>query len=403
MIKMFLLIDMVIKVNSQTSGIINQHEVITHPVATNFQETFKIPPSKKIILKYNITFKAEKCCPVIGFGLINSNRSGRAYYTKCSKETLIYTALYSRWHIYTKSSFPHSGCQIVSDNYICIGTRTLVVTSPRVWAFGAGYECTQATNLNLTIGYQLQYFTDYQGQCEPLQKDFCKNNFNYNNTSFPNPLGHSSQREANSMYVFALNAVKIYNCYQHIHLFACRVMFPQCLPNGNAIFPCAEMCSDFANGCIKGLIEFDQPVICNGLSSLKDPYKCFYEPIRCSPLQAPKFGTVVTGGHMLLNDSRYSCNNGYILVGDAIRHCNHSGLWNGSAPTCRDLSTKSSIGRLTVESPHKLSAIILSVVFSIIILVILALILVYTRRNTTFDCLRDRQHPWTHMFHLNKN
>ena len=384
----FLLYNMVIRMNSQTSGNISHRELITHPEANYFQEIFKIPPSKKIIFKYNITFNAEKCCPIIRVELINSSRSGRVYNTQCSKVRLDYTALYSRWYIYTKNGFPHSGCKVISDNYVCIGTRTLVVTSPRVWAFGAGYECEKSTNLNLTIGYQLEYFSDYQGQCESLHKEYCKSNFNYSYTSFPNALGQTSQREANAMFVFTLNVVSIFNCYQHAHLFACRVLFPECLPNGNAIFPCAEMCSDFANGCNNALIEFDQPVICNGLSSLKDPYKCIYEPIRCPPLQAPKFGTVVTSGHMLFNASMYSCNNEYMLVGDAIRHCNHNGLWNGSAPTCRDLSTKSPIGGLPVQRPYNLSAIIPSVVFSIIILMIIALI--YTRRNILLDCLKDR-------------
>ena len=377
--------------NSLKPGTISHHELITHPDANFFAETFKIPPSKKIIFKYNITFKVEKCCPIIGFGLINSNWSGRAYYTECSKETLIYTALYSRWYIYTKNGFPHSGCQIVSDNYICIGTRTLVVTSPRVWAFGVGYECTQATNLNLTIGYRLHYFTDYQGQCEPLHKEYCKSKFNYSYTSFPSPLGHTSQREANTMYVFALNVANIYNCYQHAHLFACRALFPECQPNGTAIFPCAEMCSDFADGCIKGLIKFDQPAICGGLSSLKDPYKCFYAPIRCPSLQAPKFGTLMTSGHMLFNVSSYSCINGYILVGDAIRHCNHSGLWNGSAPICKAPSTESQVEGLPVESPSNLSLIIPSVVCSIIIIVIIGLVSIYTRRNTKYNCLDKRR------------
>ena len=389
----FLLYDMFIRMNSQKAGIISHHELITHPAANYFEETFKIPPSKKISFKYNITFTAEKCCPIIGFGLINSNWSGRAYYTQCSKVRFDYTALYSRWYIYTKNGFPHSGCQIVSNNYICIGTRTLVVTSPRVWAFGAGYECKKSNNLNLTIGYQLEYFTDYQGQCEPLHKEYCKNNFNYNYTLFPNVLGHTSQREANSMYVFALSVTSIFNCYQHAHLFACRTLFPECQANGNAIFPCAEMCSDFLDGCIKGIIEFDQPTLCGGLISLNDPYKCYYEPIRCPALQAPKFGTLVTSGHMLFNASMYSCNNGYILVGDAIRHCNHSGLWNGSAPICKalELSTKSPIRGLPVESPYNLSLIIPSVVCSIIIIVIIGLVSVCTRQNKKCNCFNKRR------------
>ena len=45
-------------------------------------------------------------------------------------------------------------------------------------------------------------------------------------------------------------------------------------------------------------------------------------------------GVVVTVETGLGADANYTCNEGYDLVGDALRTCEENGQWNGGEPSC---------------------------------------------------------------------
>lgn len=63
---------------------------------------------------------------------------------------------------------------------------------------------------------------------------------------------------------------------------------------------------------------------------------CFYFKLAdCGGLVSPTNGVVImpdvyTAGQIAV----YSCDRGYALSGPAIRTCQSSGSWNGSAPHC---------------------------------------------------------------------
>ena len=58
--------------------------------------------------------------------------------------------------------------------------------------------------------------------------------------------------------------------------------------------------------------------------------------VDCGTLTDPDKGQVThTAGTSLGQTATYSCNTGYILVGDSTRTCQATETWSGSAPTCQ--------------------------------------------------------------------
>ena len=56
--------------------------------------------------------------------------------------------------------------------------------------------------------------------------------------------------------------------------------------------------------------------------------------IHCSSLTDPDNGTVSLSGTTYNSVSTYSCDSGYVLMGDDMRTCSDTGLWSGNQPTC---------------------------------------------------------------------
>ena len=54
----------------------------------------------------------------------------------------------------------------------------------------------------------------------------------------------------------------------------------------------------------------------------------------CDDLSAPANGDVDQPGNSVGTVSTYTCNGGYLLVGDETRTCQESGQWSGSQPIC---------------------------------------------------------------------
>ena len=60
----------------------------------------------------------------------------------------------------------------------------------------------------------------------------------------------------------------------------------------------------------------------------------FFAEINCGPLPNPEKGVVSFQSTEFLSIARYSCNNGYILMGSPERECMANGKWSGSEPIC---------------------------------------------------------------------
>ena len=57
--------------------------------------------------------------------------------------------------------------------------------------------------------------------------------------------------------------------------------------------------------------------------------------VDCGNLSNPRFGKVVLSGTVFGSTATYSCQPGYILVGQSTRSCQADGDWSGRAPVCR--------------------------------------------------------------------
>ncbi len=54
----------------------------------------------------------------------------------------------------------------------------------------------------------------------------------------------------------------------------------------------------------------------------------------CDPLRDIRNGRVLFTGTTVDSTATYSCNKGYILVGEQTRTCQYDGQWSGEEPVC---------------------------------------------------------------------
>jgi len=67
-------------------------------------------------------------------------------------------------------------------------------------------------------------------QCERISLELCMN-LPYNLTSFPNYLGHLSQRESSVSWESSLFPALVQTgCYQYLMFYACTLLVPKCDP-----------------------------------------------------------------------------------------------------------------------------------------------------------------------------
>ena len=57
--------------------------------------------------------------------------------------------------------------------------------------------------------------------------------------------------------------------------------------------------------------------------------------IECDSLPDIKNGRVLLSGTTVGSTATYSCNKGFVLVGESTRICQSSGEWSGKEPVCR--------------------------------------------------------------------
>lgn len=79
--------------------------------------------------------------------------------------------------------------------------------------------------------------------------DFCKHHkVPYNETVFPNYLGHFGQPDA-------IQAIEVFDplvdvkCSDLVPLFLCSLFAPKCGPTGQSVLPCASLCNEVMRAC----------------------------------------------------------------------------------------------------------------------------------------------------------
>uniref|UniRef100_A0A8C5V8Y9 Corin, serine peptidase n=1 Tax=Microcebus murinus TaxID=30608 RepID=A0A8C5V8Y9_MICMU len=98
--------------------------------------------------------------------------------------------------------------------------------------------------------------------CEPIAVELCMN-LPYNYTSYPNYLGHRTQKEASISWESSLFPALVQtNCYKYLMFFACTVLVPKCdVSTGQRVPPCRALCEHSKERCesVLGIVGLQWP------------------------------------------------------------------------------------------------------------------------------------------------
>ncbi|XP_035280434.1 atrial natriuretic peptide-converting enzyme isoform X2 [Anguilla anguilla] len=104
--------------------------------------------------------------------------------------------------------------------------------------------------------------TQHQSQCEPITLELCMN-LPYNTTSFPNYLGHQTQKETSISWESSLFPALVQtNCYKYLMFFACTILVPKCDPESHQkVPPCRSLCRNSKERCesVLGIVGLQWP------------------------------------------------------------------------------------------------------------------------------------------------
>uniref|UniRef100_A0A8D0HJP3 Corin, serine peptidase n=1 Tax=Sphenodon punctatus TaxID=8508 RepID=A0A8D0HJP3_SPHPU len=99
-------------------------------------------------------------------------------------------------------------------------------------------------------------------QCELITLELCMN-LPYNFTSYPNYLGHRTQKEASISWESSLFPDLVQtNCYKYLMFFACTILVPKCDPRiHERIPPCRALCEHSKERCesVLGIVGLQWP------------------------------------------------------------------------------------------------------------------------------------------------
>lgn len=99
-------------------------------------------------------------------------------------------------------------------------------------------------------------------RCEPISLELCMN-LPYNLTSYPNYLGHLSQRESSVSWESSLFPALVQTgCYQYLMFYACTLLVPKCDPVSlQKVPPCRSLCRTAKEKCesVLGIVGLQWP------------------------------------------------------------------------------------------------------------------------------------------------
>ncbi|XP_008322950.1 atrial natriuretic peptide-converting enzyme isoform X2 [Cynoglossus semilaevis] len=99
-------------------------------------------------------------------------------------------------------------------------------------------------------------------RCEPISLELCMN-LPYNLTTYPNYLGHLSQRESSVSWESSLFPALVQTgCYQYLMFYACTLLVPKCDPvTMQRVPPCRSLCRNAKEKCesVLGIVGLQWP------------------------------------------------------------------------------------------------------------------------------------------------
>uniref|UniRef100_A0A8C6LFN1 Corin, serine peptidase n=1 Tax=Nothobranchius furzeri TaxID=105023 RepID=A0A8C6LFN1_NOTFU len=114
---------------------------------------------------------------------------------------------------------------------------------------GGNAACDPRSNINCS-------------RCEPISLELCLN-LPYNLTSYPNYLGHLSQRESSVSWESSLFPALVQTgCYQYLMFYACTLLVPKCDPFSlQKVPPCRSLCRNAKEKCesVLGIVGLQWP------------------------------------------------------------------------------------------------------------------------------------------------
>lgn len=85
-------------------------------------------------------------------------------------------------------------------------------------------------------------------RCQKIDLPFCSAILPYNETSYPNIIGHWNLSSLEESFI-AFRQVVDAECYPLAREFVCRLLQPECLPGDVLVYPCRDFCADFKRSC----------------------------------------------------------------------------------------------------------------------------------------------------------
>ncbi|XP_028254776.1 atrial natriuretic peptide-converting enzyme isoform X3 [Parambassis ranga] len=129
------------------------------------------------------------------------------------------------------------------------GQPSCISTSCQPACGGGGAACDPRSNSSCT-------------RCEPISLELCMN-LPYNLTSYPNYLGHQSQRESSVSWESSLFPALVQTgCYQYLMFYACTLLVPKCDPVSlQRVPPCRSLCRNAKEKCesVLGIVGLQWP------------------------------------------------------------------------------------------------------------------------------------------------
>ncbi|KAM9414401.1 LOW QUALITY PROTEIN: atrial natriuretic peptide-converting enzyme [Pholidichthys leucotaenia] len=132
------------------------------------------------------------------------------------------------------------------------GQSGCVSTSCQPTCGGGGATCDPRNNNSNCL----------TGHCEPITLELCLN-LPYNLTSYPNYLGHQSQRESSVSWESSLFPALVQTgCYRYLMFYGCTLLVPKCDPvTLQRVPPCRSLCRGAKQKCesVLGVVGLQWP------------------------------------------------------------------------------------------------------------------------------------------------
>ncbi|KAM7376859.1 hypothetical protein PAMA_013568 [Pampus argenteus] len=143
-------------------------------------------------------------------------------------------------------------CSREQTQGVCVpGQPSCITTSCSSVCVGGSATCDPRHNNNNNCS-----------RCEPISLELCMN-LPYNLTSFPNYLGHLSQRESSVSWESSLFPALVQTgCYQYLMFYACTLLVPKCDPVSlQRVPPCRSLCRNAKEKCesVLGIVGLQWP------------------------------------------------------------------------------------------------------------------------------------------------